>query len=291
MIPSLDNGWTRHSWAMLRVGLGIYLMWHWLALWPHASELFSSTGMLPDASTSPLRHAFPNVLVLCDAPWACMVLLGMGLVASVTLIAGVGDRAGAVVSWYVLACFLGRNPLITNPSLPYVGLVLLVHAMAGPGRRRGARPWRLSGSVYWALWVVMAVGYSYSGITKLVSPSWADGTAIIAVLHNPLARPNTLRELMLALSPALTTAMTWGVLVLEIGFAPLALVRRLRPWLWVSMVLMHIGLIVLVDFADLSLGMVIVHAATFDPAWGRRWVQCVRGRWACREPNARGLCR
>jgi hypothetical protein len=37
------------------------------------------------------------------------------------------------------------------------------------------------------------------------------------------------------------------------------------------MVMMHAGLVVVVDFADLSLGMLLLHAFTFDPAWLARW--------------------
>src|SRR2546426_853835 len=48
---------------------------------------------------------------------------------------------------------------------------------------------------------------------------------------------------------------------------PPALVARLRPWLWTLMLGLHFTLIVLIDFADLSLGMVMVHLFTFDPAW------------------------
>jgi predicted DCC family thiol-disulfide oxidoreductase YuxK len=33
------------------------------------------------------------------------------------------------------------------------------------------------------------------------------------------------------------------------------------------MLLMHLGLMVVLDFADLSLGMVMLHLFTFDPAW------------------------
>jgi hypothetical protein len=65
-------------------------------------------------------------------------------------------------------------------------------------------------------------------------------------------------------------AAAWGVLALELGYAPLALVRRLRPLLWASMLALHLGLIALIDFADLSLGMVMIHLFTFDPGWLRR---------------------
>ena len=90
---------------------------------------------------------------------------------------------------------------------------------------------------------------------------------------NPLARPGAIRELLLSLPEWLLHVATWGVLGLELSFAPLALVRRLRPWLWLIMLLMHLGLIVVIDFADLSLGMVMLHLFTFDPGWVKAWRQ------------------
>lgn len=35
------------------------------------------------------------------------------------------------------------------------------------------------------------------------------------------------------------------------------------------MVLMHLSLLVLIEFADLSLGMLMLHLFTMDPAWVR----------------------
>ena len=58
-----------------------------------------------------------------------------------------------------------------------------------------------------------------------------------------------------------------GTLALEVLFLPLALVSRLRPWLWSAMVTLHISLVLVLDFADLSLGMLLIHAFTFDPTW------------------------
>jgi predicted DCC family thiol-disulfide oxidoreductase YuxK len=113
----------------------------------------------------------------------------------------------------------------------------------------------------------MALGYSYSGITKLGSRSWADGTAIYYVLENPLARPGIVRDLLVSLPDPLLRAATWGALGLELLFVPLALFRRLRPLLWSALLAMHLVLLVLIDCTDLSLGMIVLHLFTFDPAW------------------------
>jgi predicted DCC family thiol-disulfide oxidoreductase YuxK len=61
--------------------------------------------------------------------------------------------------------------------------------------------------------------------------------------------------------------MTWAVLALELLFAPLVLFRALRPFVWLLMLSMHIGLITMINFADLSLGMVMLHLFTFNPGW------------------------
>ena len=61
--------------------------------------------------------------------------------------------------------------------------------------------------------------------------------------------------------------LTWSVLGFEILFAPLALIRAVRPWIWAAMFAMHCGLILLIDFADLSLGMIVIHLFVFDQRW------------------------
>lgn len=273
---SLTNGWTGGQYSLARAWIGAYLAAHFASLVPWGRELFSRSGMMGDAAASPLAYLFPNVLTWLDAPWMVTALLLVGTVSSLLLAVGRFDRWAAVVAWYVWACLLGRNPLILNPGIPYVGWLLLAHACLprapygswdARGRIDPGGGWRFTPSIFAAAWIVMAVGYSFSGATKLTSPSWIDGSAVARILENPLARPGLLRGLVLALPPPVLAAGTWLVLGLEMAFAPLALVRRLRPWLWLSMLGLHVSLIALIDFADLSLGMVMLHLFTFDPAW------------------------
>ena len=274
----LANGWTGGQYSLFRLGFGAYLLIHFTHLLPWGPELYSSRGVLPDGSASPLLHLFPNVLALMDSPVAVTALLAIAAAASSLFAIGLYDRVTAVVIWYVLACTFGRNPLIGNPGLPYVGWMLLAHACiaAAPfGSWRGRRApdagagWRMPPEIFAAAWTLMALGYSYSGYTKLVSPSWIDGTAIAHVLANPLARPGWLREALLAAPPTALRLATWSGLGLELAFAPLALIRSARPWLWSAMLGMHVTLMTLIDFADLSLGLVMLHVFTFDPAWIR----------------------
>ena len=38
---------------------------------------------------------------------------------------------------------------------------------------------------------------------------------------------------------------------------------------WLLLVLVHLGIVAMIDFADLSFGMLMIHAFTFDPGWLR----------------------
>jgi hypothetical protein len=287
----VTNGWTAASYRWFRLALGLYLVVHFVQLLPWGAELFSSHGALPDATASPLAFAFPNLLSVWDAPGVVAGVLLATTAASFGLALGFHDRVSAVLVWYAWACLFGRNPLIGNPGLPYVGWMLLAHAclpaLPGPPwtRRASDAAWRMHGGIYAAAWILMAVGYSYSGLAKLGSPSWVDGTALRHVLENPLARPGVVRDALASLPPLVLTAATWAALFLEIGCAPLALVRPLRPWVWAALLGMHLGLIVAIDFADLSLGMVMLHLFTFDPDWLRGYWVGWRRHAARRRPR------
>src|SRR5215468_6604128 len=38
-------------------------------------------------------------------------------------------RTAALLLWYLSACLFGRNPLISNPALPFIGWLLLLHTL------------------------------------------------------------------------------------------------------------------------------------------------------------------
>jgi hypothetical protein len=102
------------------------------------------------------------------------------------------------------------------------------------------------------------------------SASWVDGSAMAYLLENPLARPGFFRDVMLWLPDWILMGLTWFTLVAEVVYLPLALWKRSRFWIWLVLVGMHFGIIGVVDFADLSLGMLMVHLFVMEPMWLER---------------------
>lgn len=272
----MNNTWTGGQYSVFRMLFGIYLFVHFAYLAAWAPELFSNSGMLPDANLSPLTKAFPNILAFFDAPWFVTLLALISAVAALFFAVGYADRMAAMFMWFVLACFLGRNPLILNPAMPYTGWMLLAHvflpaapygSLAARGRLDPGNNWTFSQGVFLAGWVILALTYSYSGYTKLLSPSWVSGDNVSYVLTNPLARDWFLRDLFLTLPPVLLKLLTWLILGIELLFAPLALIRRLRPWLWAGMLIVQFGFAFLLNFPDLTIAMLLFHMFTFNPDW------------------------
>ena len=256
-----DSSTSFRQFSIFRFIFGCYLTWHFAYLLPYAGELFSCDGILGAPGLNPYHGHWPNPFFKWGSPRVIQTSIALGVLASGLLAWGKAPRSCALVLWLLLSCLFTANPLTANPSLGYVGLLLLLCAIVP------RKSTYLPSMILITAWVLLALGYSFSGILKLSSPSWIDGTAMHHLMTNPLARPGMVRDLMLWLPTDFLKIMTWSTLLLEILFVPLALFRRTRPYIWLALLLMHLGIMLTVDFADLSLGMVMIHLFTFQRNW------------------------
>ncbi len=258
--------------AALRALLGLYLFARFAALLPYGAELFSREGVLPDPAANFTFGILPNPLARWDSPAAVEAFLAALIGLSLLLALGWRRRVVALLLAYGSACLFNRNNLIANPSLPCVGVLLLLMAVIPAGEpwslERRDRRWVMPVWAFRTAWILMAVGYTYSGLDKLLcAPSWRDGSALGHVLQHPLARPGLARDLLLAAPPLLLSALTWLAVALEAAFLPLSLHPLGRRVAWAALAGMHLGVMLLISFTELSLGMLLLHLFTFDPEW------------------------
>lgn len=253
---------SKYQFIVFRAVFGLYLCQHFAGLLPYGAELFSREGVLADAKLNFTHGLLPNPLEHWDSPLFVTSFLWALLALSVLFAFGLGWRICALLLWYGWACLFDRNNLISNPSLPYIGLLLLFCALLPPLKR-----WKFPPILFHVAWLLLAVGYTFSGVVKCFSPSWLDGTAMLHVVNNPLARPGIFRDAFLALPLWAIKLSTWGSLALEVSFVLLCLHRKTRLWAWLITSGMHLGILLLIDFADLSFGMLMFHLFVFDPRW------------------------
>jgi len=270
---------TASVYSLFRILLGLYIMIHFAQLLPYAKELFSNEGLF-SASLSPLLGYIPNPLESYDSPLFIMIVLGLGVLAGFFVLLGSYDRVSSLFLILLLGWLYTRNPLIANPSLPVVGWVLLMHmmlprgnygALSSKGKMHLWTEWFFPKQIWFAAWVLLSVAYSYSGYTKLMSPSWIDGSAIEIVLSNPLARDHLLNNLLLSTPSFVLQILTWTIMIIELLFVLFALWEPTRKMVWMIMLLAQIGFLISFDFADLTIPMLLFHLLTFDRNWLKKY--------------------
>jgi len=276
---SLSNGWTGGQYSLFRLIFGTWLFFYFLFPAPRSAERLADAGSSVEVTGSLLYQVapyFPNIFNVGNATIFVTGLLLAAAGLSLAFAIGWHDRIAAILLAYLWVCLLSRGQLVGSAGLLYVGWLLLAHAClpgapygswAARGRVDPGGGWRMPQTIFAGGWLLMAIGYILSARTELSSPSWLDGTAVARVLDSPLARPRFLTEALLALPAWLLHLCTWSILAFELLFAPLALFRIFRPWLWTVSFLLQLAILVLLDRIDVSLGTLLLHLFTFNPSW------------------------
>jgi hypothetical protein len=60
---------------------------------------------------------------------------------------------------------------------------------------------------------------------------------------------------------------TWASLAAELIFLPMSLCLTTRKITWLAMSGLQIAILCFVNFADLTIAMLLAHLFTFDPRW------------------------
>ena len=269
--------YTLRQLQIVQFCFGAYLTIHFAQLVPYATELFGRTGMIADPQWSPTYNYFPNILIWIDHSTTLLsvFLFSLSLLSIIFALRLFAPRCIALLLWYGWACLFNRNVLISNPGIPYIGLLLLAFSLIKIKKRQKddkddehlelstqVFPW-----LYWGAWTLYALGYTISGLHKLQSPSWIDGSALHHVLRSPLSRDNALCHFLLNANPLILQVSTWASLFAEITFLPLGLFYHTRKAYWLAFLALHLGVLMVVNFTDLTFGILAMHFFLFDPRW------------------------
>jgi hypothetical protein len=191
---------------------------------PHVTVMFSNEGvyapyLLPDLAPSPaVAHAlFGAMLALC-----CGVLVGYrtGLCAAVLLV--------LYLHHYFLQLAVKQSSFER-----LIILYLAILTLAGAGQRLGLDGLRAPAPrVVWAERLIAAQSlflYTGSGLWKVVNPAWRTGALLESTFQGMWATPLGFAIARAGLPDAAWTAMSLGVIALELALGPLLLFRRTRP--------------------------------------------------------------
>ena len=292
LVAAWDGFWFQsippESYALLRILLGTLGILGLLGLIP-VSTFWMPEGLIPlPGGGSGFRAQLYALGLGPTFGWA----LFLGLCVSFLCM-----TIGLFSGWAVALCFGGCILQIFWNRLPLAGLhdvligvlfclvwadtgtVLSVDAWLARKRGTSLQSGTATREAIWPLRLIrMQVGLIYlnTGLWKLVSPSWRDGSA----LHNTLDL-NTYQRLPYTLPANLdwiTTLATYLTLIWEIAFPFMLFHPWTRRLALVTGVLIHLGMIVTLELGLFSFVMLASYLAFVDPFKVARFVSRVIGR-------------
>lgn len=240
------GGWNRFwfeptetsSLAVFRIAFGLIAVAWTATLIPNVSAFYGPSGILPSV---PDRDPGEwGLLAFSTNPALTVVVLAGTLVAAVAVTVGAFTRVASIALWIGIVSLIQRNAYITNSGdgvlrdmafllmLTPAGSALSIDRLrAAPGRF-----WEFPARAPWGLRLIqiqISVGYLSAALHKMSTDLWWDGSAVSYAL-----RMEDIHRLHFAdfvtESVALTGALTYGTMFVELALAVLIWNRRLRPW-------------------------------------------------------------
>ncbi len=272
----------------LRVGFSSVALHYYLANWRVRYFLWSGNGLFSKHQFEQLRHAgaakWSLLQYVSTHSQLNVVYLVAILVALANLVAG-GRVIGFAHALLYLS-FLRRNIFIGDGGDTMISTVLILmcftttNAYLSPGSaaRRG-RTLAQDGAprvavtlhntaVFLIVFQVCAI-YCAASFWKLTGTLWEDGTALYYISHIDSYHVWWLGRGLLN-NELITTALTYGVVGIQLAVTPAVLLRRAVPVVVAMLVLLHLGITFAMGLFDFGLEMVVVDAILLsDVTWAR----------------------
>ena len=270
--------------VLIRVAFGVLVL-----AWAGALAPDLLTFLGPDGLVASGPHydgpALWTIFSPLDSSAAVIVGYVAMVVAAVALIAGFQTRLAALIIFVVLTSIERRNVWVTNSGDELIRIIALILVLAPAGAaasidswRRGERPWSFPLRSPWALrllQVQVSLLYLAALWAKVRGVTWNDGTAVSYALRlDDMARfqpPAGFTQ-----SELVANALTYGTLLVEFAIGVLVWNRRLRPYVLLAGVGLHLSIELTMRIGFFSWAVLVAYLAFVPPETAERVIQRVR---------------
>lgn len=274
--------------ALFRIAFALVVVAWTISLAPALYSFYGDDGILPSQPDGPLGSW--GLLQLDSGPVAVTIVYLLLLVGALCLAFGFKTRLAAVVVFVCLVSFARRDPWVLN-SGDLLVIVLSFYLMLAPSgaalsvdRWLAARPrfWEFPRRSLWPLRLIqvqVSLLYFFAVWAKLRGDTWNDGTAVsYAFRIEDIERfpvPGFVTDSLL-----LVNLLTYGTLAVELALAILVWNGKLRPWVLLLGVGLHLGIDYAVRVGFFSYAALVAYIAFLPPETVRSWVYRLRDRAA-----------
>lgn len=261
--------------AVWRILFGLFLLIYFLRLLPYSKEIYSSRGILVSASSNLSYNLFPGPLSYFDSPDFIIGFMIVLILLSICFTIGFYRRIASFLLWFGWFSLFNRNNFTIDPSMHFIGWLLLAAIMIPSGEPLSVgiknKNWNMNNIIYYGAWIILGAAFMASGIEKLASPSWVDGSALSLILQGFSAKDNLITGLFLLFPPIILQLMTWFSIFVQISVLPLMLFRKTKFLAWSLLFLMFTLIVFTFKLPEIEIAMLIYLLFVFDGRWIREY--------------------
>jgi uncharacterized membrane protein YphA (DoxX/SURF4 family) len=289
--------------AVVRIAFG-FLTLCWTAAAGHDLYAFySGRGVLPRQQDlhDVLGSGAWGLLGTFTSDGALVAVYVALFAGAVLLLIGLKTRLAAIIVFVGLMALTRRNIWVLDSGDPLMRSIafFLIFAPSGAAfsldrrlavRRGRADPGTIPMRAPWALRLLqlqLSILYLSAAWFKVGGETWRDGTAVSYALRIenlerfPLPQTLTTSEL-------LSNVLTFGTLIVEISIGLLVWNRRLRPWVLLAGVSLHLGIDYALRVGFFSYAILVLYIAFIPPETIERGLHQLRSWSTGRRARAEG---
>jgi vitamin K-dependent gamma-carboxylase-like protein len=241
------------SLAVFRIVFGVIALAWSISLLPELSPFFTKGGILPKqpAYGGDTSGAW-GLLGIFPSKGALIVLVIAMMLGSLSLIFGVFSQLGAAVVFLGTMSLQRRNPFVFNAGDELLRILAFYLIFAPTAAALSAERFLRNRKEFWtfplrAPWALRLIQIQFSVLylmavwTKVQGITWNNGTAVSYALRiedlTRLPVPSFITD-----STLISNLFTFGTLALELSLAILVWNGRLRPWVLLAGLSLHLGI-------------------------------------------------
>ena len=284
--------------AVLRIAFALVVLLWAVALGHDLLPFFGSNGVVPEQPDYGRlgEDGAWGLLGPFSSDAAVITLFVVLLVSSLCLLVGLGTRIAALLVFVCLVSFTRRNPWVFNSGDLLLRVLAFYLVLAPSGAALSVDRWLKARGRFWEfpvrsawplrlLQVQLSVLYITAVWDKTAGGTWRDGTAVSYALRiddlQRLPVPAFVTDSLL-----ISNLATFGTLAIEFALGVLVWQKKLRPWVLLLGVSLHLGIEYAVRVGFFSYAVLLFYIVFIPPETVSAWLLALRDRvrrWAPRR--------
>ncbi len=241
---------------------GVYFMYYSIRMIPYVEELYGESGIVSDISLNWTYGLFPNIFSVFPGAGTAFILY-VGIIIFAGLLAfGYVPRISALGIWYAQTALYNRDILTSEPSLAFVGLLLVTLALVPNQPKLSLKKTKekvvVPYFVFFLPVIIFCLTFTVSALDKTISSSWISGTALIHMLDMGIMKDNFIAHFFYAHSEV-TSIASYLAMFVQLVCLPLLILGLYRVALLLNMAA-FICIFYLIDINQVIYGMLFFYS-------------------------------